>query len=131
VAGGARTYLVALKFAETTATAAGQRVFDVLVDGNVVAQNLDIFAQAGANSAFDLVLAVPSSNDVMSELGFVIERSLNGTSFAVIDTVAANVTTYASLGLQPNTRYYFRVRAFNALGSSAYSNTANTRTKAK
>jgi phosphodiesterase/alkaline phosphatase D-like protein len=34
-------------------------------------------------------------------------------------------------GLKPNTRYYFRVRAFNELGFSAASNTANVRTKAK
>jgi hypothetical protein len=39
------------------------------------------------------------------------------------------VTTFTNAGLQTNTRYYFRVRAFNVLGYSAYSNTANARTK--
>jgi hypothetical protein len=61
----------------------------------------------------------------------VIERSLNGTSFAQIAVTGPNVKTYGAAGLQPNTRYYFRVRAFNSIGSSAYSNTANARTKSK
>jgi titin len=66
-----------------------------------------------------------------NEDGFVIERTLNGATFEQIATLAANQTTYASTGLKSNTRYYFRVGAFNELGLSATSNTANARTKAK
>ena len=69
------------------------------------------------------------SDNSSNEDGFIIERSLNGTSFTVIGTVGANVTSYASTGLVKNTRYYYRVSAFNGLGASGYSNTANTKTK--
>ena len=85
--------------------------------------NLAAAAQVGSQINLSWV------DNSSTEEGFLIERSLNGNSFQVIYTAGPNVTAYASTGLQNNTRYYFRVRAFNALGSSAYSNTANARTK--
>jgi len=36
---------------------------------------------------------------------------------------------YTATGLRRNRVYYFRVRAFNASGASAYSNTVSARTK--
>jgi titin len=63
-----------------------------------------------------------------NETQFLIERSLNGTTFTQIATVGANVKNYSATGLTANTRYYFRVRAANSLGNSAYSNTANAKT---
>jgi hypothetical protein len=42
------TYTVKLLFAEIVATAAGQRVFNVHIDGTAVLTNFDIFAAAGA-----------------------------------------------------------------------------------
>ena len=49
-------YKVILHFAEIwdQAFAPGQRVFDVLVNGTVVAPDLDVFAQAGARTPLDL-----------------------------------------------------------------------------
>ena len=49
-------------------------------------------------------------------------------TFAQIATVGANVKTYANTGLSSYTSYYYRVRAYNAAGNSAYSNTASART---
>lgn len=63
-----------------------------------------------------------------NELGFRIERSLNGTTFAEIATVGPNATSYPNTGLKKNTLYYYRVRAYNADGNSAYSNLASART---
>lgn len=60
--------------------------------------------------------------------GFKIERSTDGTSFTQIATVGSNVTTFASTGLQRNRRYYYRVRATDGFGDSAYSNIATART---
>jgi fibronectin type 3 domain-containing protein len=63
-----------------------------------------------------------------NESGFRIERSPDGTTYVQIDTVAANVRSYASTGLQANKNYRFRVRAFNGAGNSAYSNVATAKT---
>lgn len=64
------------------------------------------------------------------ESGFKIERSLSATSgFTQVATTAANDINVAIVGLNADTRYYFRVRAYNATGNSPYSNTANARTK--
>jgi hypothetical protein len=60
-----------------------------------------------------------------NESGFKIERSTDGTTFVLIATVGTNVTTYSNTGLTASTTYYYRVRAFNSVGKSAYSNTVN------
>ena len=62
-----------------------------------------------------------------TEQGFKIERCTGAacTDFVQIGTVVANVTSYASTGLAPETSYSYRVRAFNAAGDSDYSNTAS------
>jgi hypothetical protein len=69
-----------------------------------------------------------ASND---ETGFKVERSADGVTFAQIATLAANSTSYASTSLTGGKRYYYRVRAYNANGNSAYTAvvTATTPTK--
>ncbi|UCD30559.1 MAG: fibronectin type III domain-containing protein [Planctomycetota bacterium] len=60
---------------------------------------------------------------------FKIERSQNDTSnWTQIDTVRANVTSYIDADLPLFTTFYYRVRAYNYLGDSPYSNEANTST---
>ncbi len=65
-----------------------------------------------------------------NETGFRIERCQgpNCTSFAEIATVGQGVTAYASTGLKANTAYRYRVRAYNASGTSTYSNIASATT---
>ncbi|WMF04484.1 malectin domain-containing carbohydrate-binding protein [Micromonospora robiginosa] len=46
------TYQVTLYFAETYHTQAGKRVFDVLMEGTEKITDLDIYAKAGANTAY-------------------------------------------------------------------------------
>ena len=61
-----------------------------------------------------------------NEAGFQIERSILPTSgFALIQTTAPDITTFTDPGRTNNTNYYYRVRAFNAAGNSAYTSTAN------
>ena len=67
-----------------------------------------------------------------NETGFSIERCTgnNCTNFAQIATVGANVTSFPDTGLATNTRYRYRVRAFNGSGNSAYSNIITVKTNA-
>jgi hypothetical protein len=50
--------LVTLKFAEIYFSAAGQRVFNVAINGQTVISNLDIYAKVGKNTAYDLTIPV-------------------------------------------------------------------------
>ena len=63
------------------------------------------------------------------ETGFSIERSENGTNFGEVGTTAADDHTFRNVGLDPETAYWFRVRAFNQYGYSDYSNTIVVTTK--
>ena len=65
------------------------------------------------------------SDNSNNETQFLIERSPNGNGWSQIDTVNANVTTYTASGLNSGHTYYFRVRATNATGNSAYTNSGN------
>lgn len=65
-----------------------------------------------------------------NESGFKIERSLNGTTFTEIDTVGANVTAYSDTTVAESTTYWYRVRAYNGAGNSAYTNVASATTPA-
>jgi hypothetical protein len=65
-----------------------------------------------------------------NEDGFQIEYALNGTTWTTLTTVGANTRTFSVTGLNANTTYYFRVRAFDdVLGNSAYSNIAKAKTR--
>jgi galactose oxidase len=64
-----------------------------------------------------------------NETGFKVYRSKRGRRFKRIATVGANVTTYANTRLAASTGYYYRVRAYNARGNSAYSNIVWARTR--
>ncbi len=60
--------------------------------------------------------------DVSGETGFRIEISLDGsTGWVEAGTTGADVTTFASMGLSGDTRYYFRVRGYNSAGDGAHS----------
>lgn len=67
-----------------------------------------------------------------NESGFALERA-NGlsqtTGFTSVNTsIAANATTYTDSSVAPNTDYTYRIKAFNAGGSSSYSTTVNAHT---
>ena len=63
-----------------------------------------------------------------NEDGFQIERGTTANAFTQIAVVGANVTSFADTGVASNKKYYYRVRAYNGAGASAYTNTASART---
>jgi RHS repeat-associated protein len=57
------------------------------------------------------------------ETGFKLERKTGaGGTYSQIAAPAANATSYGDAGLAPGTTYYYRIRATNSYGDSAYSN---------
>src|SRR5262249_48936706 len=65
-----------------------------------------------------------------NESGYQVERAVDSVNFTPIATLGANITTYSDTGLAAATTYSYRVRAFNSVGPSAYSNTATATTSA-
>lgn len=99
---------------------------------------VDYFAPAGNVPATPTGLTIPTGSRTYkslqlnwtdasnNETGFEIYRSTstNGT-YNVVGTVGANVTTFVDQPLPANTKYYYKIKAINGEGSSAFSNTAN------
>ena len=63
-------YLVTLKFAENIETAAGKRVFNIKMEGVTVVSNLDVFAKAGKNRAYDITVPI-AVNDRELKIAFI------------------------------------------------------------
>ena len=84
-------------------------------------------ASAAGRNRIDLVWTDNANN----ETGYRIERCTGSscTNFSQIASVGANVTSYRNTGLSSRTTYRYRVYAYNAGGSSGYSNIAAATTR--
>ena len=82
---------------------------------------------ASATTTTSITLNWQDNSNV--ESGFKIERRIGATgSFAQIAIVDQNIRSYQNTGLNENTTYYYRVRAYNSMGNSEYSDTTNATT---
>ena len=85
-----------------------------------------------------LTATVVSSNQVLlewtdladNELGFVVERSADGTHFSRVAVLEADAQSCLDTGLEAATRYTYRICAFNANSLSDFSNLAEAMTPA-
>jgi len=69
------------------------------------------------------------TDNAINETGYTVERAtLPGGPWAQIATANSNATSYADSGLTASSTYFYRVRATNDLGTSAYSNVAASNT---
>jgi hypothetical protein len=75
-------------------------------------------------------LVLSWSDNANNETGYSVERSSDGRSFAQIAQLAADAGAWTDSGLNSGSVYYYRVRAFNSSGNSAYSNAASAQTQA-
>jgi uncharacterized delta-60 repeat protein len=84
--------------------------------------------RAFAISAFQINLLW--SDVSTNEDGYKIERSSDGTNFTQITQVLPNTTSFRNIGLFPDRRYFYRVRAFNASSNAPFGNVASATTPA-
>jgi hypothetical protein len=66
--------------------------------------------------------------DVGGETGFLIERQSGGGPFVQVGQAGECVVNWSDSGLNANTAYAYRIRAFNSAGDSLYSATASVTT---
>jgi thermitase len=83
-------------------------------------------AVAASGTHVDLSWKDQSNN----ELGFDLERSTDGATYYLADTVGAAQVSYSDLTVQPGHTYFYRVRAYNPGGSSAYAPATSVATPA-
>lgn len=73
-------------------------------------------ATAASTTQIDLVW-----ENVTTETGYELQRKTGiGGTYAALTTSAINSTTYSATGLSAATEYYFRIRATNSYGESAW-----------
>ena len=75
----------------------------------------NLSATAVSSNRIDLAWTDNASN----ELGVRIERSIDGSTFFEFATAAQNATSYSDTAVNPQTKYWYRVRAYNAGGASS------------
>ncbi|KAA3663097.1 MAG: PKD domain-containing protein, partial [Calditrichaeota bacterium] len=123
---GTGTYTISLQVNDSEGLSATTSV-SFTVGGTVTPPAAPSNLVATVQSASQINLAW--TDNATNETGFRIERKTgSGGTYSEIATVGANVTTYASSGLAAGTTYFYRVRAYNGDGNSAYSNEANATT---
>src|SRR5262245_33748200 len=82
---------------------------------------LTVLSSPAAITAAQLTLSW--SDNSTNEVGFRIERRTDTTgTYAEIATVGVNTASYTDVNLPNGTTYCYRVRAYNAGGTSGYSN---------
>jgi subtilisin family serine protease len=83
-----------------------------------------LLATAASGTRVNLSWTDQSNN----ELGFALERSSDGVTYYLADSVGAGDANYSDLTVQPGNTYFYRVRAYNPGGSSGYANTVSVTT---
>jgi hypothetical protein len=82
---------------------------------------------ASSVSSSQINLAWTSS--LYAATGYKVERRKGAGDWCEIAKLPAYATTYSSTGLTEDTSYSYRVRAFNEITNSAFSNTTFTETQ--
>ncbi len=96
---------------------------------NPPAAPTNLVATAISDNEIDITWEDRSNN----ETAFLIERKGGACHeegvYEQIAVLNSNITTYSDTRLQASTEYFYRVRATNSAGNSAYSNEASATTK--
>jgi hypothetical protein len=124
------TYMIRAVKLESTPSGsyynASQGIFAAVQPPPTTAPSAPTNLAATAGSAFKITLAWTDNSN--NEAQFKIERRSGGGSFTQIATVGSDTTSYSDTSVSSGTQYFYRVRASNVIGDSAYSNEANATT---
>lgn len=126
--GGTRYYFAVRAYKGADTSGFSQEVSGTVgsSDAGEIPTAPSMLASTGASaSRVSLVWRDNASN----ESGFRIERRIGTGAWSQIATVGPNVTGFASTGLRSRTTYGYRVRAYNGIGTSAYSNVVSATTR--
>ncbi|HEY3122427.1 MAG TPA: fibronectin type III domain-containing protein, partial [Thermoanaerobaculia bacterium] len=101
----------------------------LVLPGSAVALNVSPPSPLTATAISSGQINLSWGDTNQSEAGYLIERSLNGSSWTQIASVGKDVTAYSNTGLSAGMLYYYRVRATSKSGAfSTYSSVASART---
>jgi len=128
---GSLTYMVRAVKLESTPSGSyfnpSQGIFAAVTPPPATAPAAPSVLAASSNSALQVSLSWNDNSN--NESQFKIERKTgSGGTYAQITTVGGDTTTYADTSVSSGTQYYYRIRASNVIGNSAYSNEANATT---
>lgn len=83
----------------------------------------------GASAVSSAQINLTWTDNSSNEIGFKIERKTGSAgTYGQIATAPANTISYSDTGLTGGTTYYYRIRASNASGDSAYASEVNATT---
>ncbi len=102
------------------------RQYSIQIGGGTPSAPSNLSAAATSSTQISLTWGDNSNN----EQGFELQRKPAGGSYSTIANPSPNSTSFNDSGLQPNTQYYYRVRAYNNSGSSSFSNETSATTPA-
>ena len=113
------TYAVTLQFAEIWWTVDSQRVFDVTAEGTTVVDDLDLYAAAGHDTAYDAVVTVAVTDGTLDLglVGSVDNAKVNAVRVEAVDGQPVNQPPTASFTVTPTDPTAGEAVAFDASGS--------------
>jgi hypothetical protein len=92
--------------------------------------SLGSFSYAGVEQPTNLICSsntdtsidISWTDNATGETNYEVWRSSNGVDFTLLNTIAANSTTYSDTGLPNETPYAYKVRAITTLNNGKFSN---------
>ncbi|MFH1228626.1 MAG: putative Ig domain-containing protein [Planctomycetota bacterium] len=116
---------IKFKVTDPTYLAAEETITITVTDVTAPNEPSNLTATAISPSQINLQWADNSAN----EDSFKIERKTgSGGTYEEIVSISTDSSSYSNTGLSGGTTYYYRVRAYNPVGYSSYSNEANAAT---